>query len=252
MAVCFLHGAGGGDPSIGNLLPAYAAATAAATAAALPCLRFTHRSSSLDRRVAVCQAVLARAASLHSALSAVRRWILMGHSMGCRVACCVASGADPPQQQHEIAARILASYPLHPPGRPHESRGALLAALPPHVPVLLVRGARDPFSLPQQLWDEAVRSMPDAAAVRQHSVPGGNHSLQVPGGADRCDEALQAACAAVQQFVADVVAAQEGASSDGGGGGGRRGGKRRAAPLQRHRLCSDSGGKRRVGGARTQ
>ena len=99
------------------------------------------------------------------------------------------------------AACLLLSYPLHPPLQPAALRDSPLVDLP--LPLLLVRGTRDPFSRQPQ-WDAL---LPRLASRKPsvHLVEGGDHSFRVRGGEEACAEALEGALAAAQAFLAEVV-----------------------------------------------
>jgi predicted alpha/beta-hydrolase family hydrolase len=229
-AVCLLHGAGG-DHRSGHL-PAIAAACAGA---GVPCLRFTCRGGNLQHRIAVCEAVLDRAAAELPALRHVDRWIMAGHSMGGRVACAVACSTS------SVLGCILLSYPLHPPGRTDELRDALLTAV--QQPLLLVRGTKDPFSKDEQ-WGAVLPRLRSRAWL-QHSVEGGDHALKLggAGAANRSQQALQDVSAAVHGFIQSVLAGNEegslGSVDRVGGAAASKGGPKPAKPKPA------AGGKRR-------
>lgn len=167
------------------------------------------------------QALLAEASTLPG-LQHVRRWVVGGRSMGARAAASIAGEAQPPVP---VAGALLLAYPLHAPGKPSEAgdRAALLHSL--RVPTLLVRGTNDPFSQ-QAAWEAALRGMAPACLWQEHTVPGGNHSLRVGGkdGAAKSQAALEAVCAAVQQFARQLQAGAggEGAACPQAGAGGAK------------------------------
>ena len=91
--------------------------------------------------------------------------ILVGKSMGSRVACHLAA---------EVAVRavICLGYPLVGGGKKAPLRDAALRGLA--VPTLLVQGSRDPMS-PPALLAELLPELPPCIQV--HTVPDGDHSL---------------------------------------------------------------------------
>lgn len=109
------------------------------------------------------------------------------------------------------AACLLLSYPLHPPQQPAQLRDAPLAGL--RLPLLLVRGTRDPFSRQPQ-WDAL---LPRLASPQPsvHLVEGGDHGLGVPGGEEACAAALEGALAAAQAWLAEVARGLPGAAGAG-------------------------------------
>lgn len=126
VGVILAHGAGG-DHESGNM-PAYARAFAAA---GIPCICFTCKPPNLATRTAAFQRVLREAASGRvSGTSAVRRWVLAGHSMGGRVASSVAAAAAAGREPGiDVCGCAFLSYPLHPPGRTEELRDTPLCEL---------------------------------------------------------------------------------------------------------------------------
>lgn len=95
--------------------------------------------------------------------------ILGGRSMGGRVATLLAADGYP------CRGVVCLSYPLHPVGRPDELRVDHLGSI--RVPLLFIRGSRDAMSR-RDLFDRWVRADP---RVEVFDLPGGDHSLRVPG-----------------------------------------------------------------------
>ena len=91
--------------------------------------------------------------------------ILVGKSMGSRVACHLAA-------QEAVRAVICFGYPLVGGGKKAPLRDAALRGLT--VPTLLVQGSRDPMS-PPALVAELLPELPPCIQV--HTVPHGDHSL---------------------------------------------------------------------------
>lgn len=139
---------------------------------------------------------------------------------GGRVACQLAH--DSPGA---AAACLLFSYPLHPPQQPAQLRDAPIAGLP--LPLLLVRGTRDPFSQQPQ-WDAF---LPRLASPRLsvHLVGRGCHGLSVPGGGGACAAALEGALDAAQAFLAEVARGLLEAAAAGAGQPAERGEPAQAA-----------------------
>ncbi|KAG2451733.1 hypothetical protein HYH02_003513 [Chlamydomonas schloesseri] len=79
-----------------------------------------------------------------------------------------------------VCGCVLMSYPLHPPDKPAELRDVPLVGL--RLPVLFVRGSRDPFSLPAAQWELTLTRMRQAGcpSLQVHTVEGGDHGLAVP------------------------------------------------------------------------
>ena len=79
---------------------------------------------------------------------------------------------------------IFLGYPLHPPGKPESSRDAPLYRLT--VPTLFFAGTRDPFARFDLLEDVVSR----VAGATLHPISGGDHSFDLPRGADRTRESV--------------------------------------------------------------
>jgi uncharacterized protein len=88
-----------------------------------------------------------------------------GHSYGGRVASLLAA-------DHDVAALVLLSYPLHRPGHPDELRVEHWPRI--RCPVLLLSGESDPFARVDLLREHAGRDLPNAEL---HTYPHVGHGL---------------------------------------------------------------------------
>jgi predicted alpha/beta-hydrolase family hydrolase len=157
-------------------------------AAGLPVVRFDFPYRTAGRKVPdrmpVLQAALRDVVRDH----ARGPLVLMGKSMGGRVATMLAD---------ELGARgcVVFGYPFHPPDDPANLRTAHLATL--RTPTLILQGERDEFGTPAEV---ATYSL--SAAITVQWFADGDHSL-VPRRASGCTAAAHfaTACAAALAFV---------------------------------------------------
>ena len=98
--------------------------------------------------------------------------VLVGHSMGGRMASMVAADVDGAGPVSRLAGVAMLSYPLHPPKRPDRLRVEHLANIT--VPCLFVSGTRDQFGSPSELrgWTATI-----AGPVDHVWIEGGRHDL---------------------------------------------------------------------------
>lgn len=178
LAVLLLHGAGG-DLHGGHLddTSDYLAWMG------FPVVRVTMKSPAALYRMRAAHAAMAAAKELDE-MKHVKKWILMGHSNGARVAIALASEMLDAwrldNNEDQPLGVVLFSFPLHAPGKHDDLRDDELMSL--ELPTFIVRGTRDTFSR-QDLFDSAMKTMRDAKKAHPiivHDVIGGNHSLQVP------------------------------------------------------------------------
>lgn len=121
------------------------------------------------------------------------RLFIGGKSMGGRIATHVAAA----KEGLVIAGLVLFGYPLHPLGKPKVRREEILSV---DLPMLVVQGSRDELGTAREM-KAIVAKLPRA---RLHVVEGGDHSLALlkREGAERQEEALDAAADAAAAFVA--------------------------------------------------
>ncbi|MBL8754841.1 MAG: dienelactone hydrolase family protein [Planctomycetes bacterium] len=177
------HGAGAGK---GHSFHAGIAAHLAT--AGLPVVRFDFPYRTAGRRVPdrmpVLQATLRQVVHDH----ARGPLVLMGKSMGGRVATMLAD---------ELGARacVVFGYPFHPPDEPDKLRTAHLAAM--RTPTLVLQGERDEFGTRAE-----VATYDLSPNVVLQWFPDGDHSL-VPRRASGCTAAghFATACAAALAFA---------------------------------------------------
>jgi uncharacterized protein len=93
------------------------------------------------------------------------------------------------------AALLFLGYPLHAPGKPERARDEHLYGI--EVPMLFLRGTRDPFSDPAAL-DPVLRRLGNRAVLQ--SVEGGGHSFE----RSRKDDAREVG-ASLAPFVAEFL-----------------------------------------------
>jgi hypothetical protein len=67
------------------------------------------------------------------------------------------------------------------------------------LPVLFVRGTNDPFSSADAFHD--VHSRMSSGSLQVHHMEGGDHSLKVKGGQDKCKEAMDVAYSTIEPFL---------------------------------------------------
>lgn len=120
-----------------------------------------------DRMPRLLEAHRAELAALRETLPAEEHGdiVLVGKSMGSRVACLLAAEAP-------VRAVICLGYPLVGRSKKRPLRDAELRGL--EVPCLLVQGERDPFSPAEVLASVLAELSPPLA---HHEVPDGDHSL---------------------------------------------------------------------------
>jgi predicted alpha/beta-hydrolase family hydrolase len=90
-----------------------------------------------------------------------------GKSYGGRIASMALADGMP------AAALVFLGYPLHPPGKPERVRDDHLYGI--HVPMLFLRGSRDPFS-DAAVLDPVLERLGDRAVLQ--TVEGGGHSFE--------------------------------------------------------------------------
>jgi predicted alpha/beta-hydrolase family hydrolase len=140
----------------------------------------------------------------HAAIAAVRargglptaRLFCGGKSMGGRILSNIAASAA--GEGLSVSGLVFLGYPLHPANKPAVRRDEHLGRVP--FPMLFVQGARDALGDEAEMR-ELVRRLPRATL---HVVRGGDHSLAIrarDGGPARQEEALDAAAAAVADFL---------------------------------------------------
>jgi predicted alpha/beta-hydrolase family hydrolase len=96
-----------------------------------------------------------------------------GKSYGGRMASMAAAGGMP------CAGLVFLGYPLHPPGKPDQVRDEHLIAL--DVPMLFLRGTKDPFATPEVLAATLGRLGTKATHV---PFEGAGHSFEIGRGGD--------------------------------------------------------------------
>jgi uncharacterized protein len=165
-ALVLAHGAGHGMDT--RLLVDIADALAHRDVAVL---RFNFPYAEVGRRSPDPQSRLE--ASYRAVASAVakefERPYIGGKSMGGRIASHIVADG------FLAAGLIFLGYPLHPPGHPERIRDAHLTRI--DVPMLFLRGTRDPFATPE-LLHQTVAGLPTARLVE---FEGGDHSFKVRG-----------------------------------------------------------------------
>lgn len=118
---------------------------------------------------------------------AAERIVLMGKSMGGRVATTLAD-------ELHAAACVVFGYPFHPPRKPEQLRTAHLAEL--RTPTLILQGERDPFGTRAEVEGYALSS-----AITVQWFADGDHSLAPRKRSGHTAEAhLAAAIAAAAQW----------------------------------------------------
>lgn len=156
--VVLAHGAGAGMTH-----PFLAGVASGLAAAALRVVRFDFPYRTAHRRIPdpmpVLQATLRQVITDH----ARGPFVLMGKSMGGRVATMVADA---------VAARgvVVFGYPFHPPGKPLQLRTAHLAEL--RTPTLILQGERDEFGTRDEVATYAL-----SPAIEVDWFVDGDHSL---------------------------------------------------------------------------
>ena len=105
-----------------------------------------------------------------------------GKSMGGRIASHIAA-----QGVEGVAGLVFFGYPLHPPGRPDQRRDAHLPSITQRM--LFVQGSADTFGNEEEMR-ALVSALPSATL---QTVPGGDHSLKVRGGAKAVEAAFDMA-----------------------------------------------------------
>jgi hypothetical protein len=70
------------------------------------------------------------------------------------------------------------------------------------LPVLFVRGTNDPFSSADAFQN--VHSRMSSGSLQLHTMEGGDHSLKVKGGHDKCREAMDVAYSAIEAFLSSL------------------------------------------------
>ena len=249
----------------------------AAAAAGVPCVRLTCREPDVAARSRAMQELLRRAAAgaLHPALADCARWAVGGRSLGARAAarvayCATAADVDgmsdgsgnssggaggegdgalasPSELAAGAALRaagvavvgaVLSAYPAHAPGDAAALRDRPLTALRRAVPMLLLRGTRDPHATPGA-WARLRAALAAAGAdVAVAEVGGGDHWLRVAaaddapasasgsgssggGGSGGAPDAQAAADAAIVAALRTFLRRLGGGGGAGGGEGGR-------------------------------
>ncbi len=119
-------------------------------------------------RAPICVATWAAMIAKAARWKGTRRIVVMGKSMGARMASMWLAEQDDPAP---VVGAIHLGYPLHPPGKPEKLRSAHLADV--GVPQLFVSGTKDPLCTLSLLRRE-LRGVSDA---RIAVVEGGDHSL---------------------------------------------------------------------------
>ena len=170
-ALVLAHGAGAGQKS-----PWMVRAAQALAAQGITCATFDFPYITAGRKVP--DRAPALEAHWRSVLEEAKRsfpqlpLFIGGKSMGGRIASHIAA-----QGVEGVRGLVFFGYPLHPPGRPDQRRDAHLPKIA--EPLLFVQGSNDPFGNQQEM-KELVRPLERATL---HLIPGGDHSLKVPGGA---------------------------------------------------------------------
>jgi len=118
-----------------------------------------------------------------------------GKSFGGRMASMAVAEGLP------AAGLVFLGYPLHPPGKPERARDEHLYGI--QVPMLFLRGTRDPFASTEVLEPVLAKLGPRAT---YHEVEGGGHSFEVRG---RKGDPRETG-AALAPIVADFMRAQVG------------------------------------------
>ena len=129
------------------------------------------------------------------------RVMIGGKSMGGRMATHLAASLDKwPDAVPPPSGVIVFGYPLSPPrSRRTGDRVTHLVSL--RVPTLIVQGTRDPFGGP----DEIREAVGEAAPIRIHTVPTGDHSFAVLKSSGQDQAAVHAG---IQDAVVDWIRAQ--------------------------------------------
>ncbi len=113
-----------------------------------------------------------------------------GKSMGGRIASHIASqGVD------GTRGLIFFGYPLHPPGQPGKRRDTHLSQI--REPMLFIQGSRDTFGNEEELKT----LVPTLQRAELHVIPGGDHSLKVPGGVKAQQPAFDEAVTTAAEWV---------------------------------------------------
>ncbi len=127
------------------------------------------------------------------------RLFIGGKSMGGRIATRVAAA----EEGLVLAGVVLLGYPLHPIGKPKVVRDEILRV---KLPMLVVQGTRDELGTAAELK----KLLADVPRARIHVVEDGDHSLALPKryGAERQEQALDAAASAIAAFVGGTAKAR--------------------------------------------
>jgi predicted alpha/beta-hydrolase family hydrolase len=199
-----LHGAGGNMDS--GQLPALASFFSSTMN--IPTIRFTSKGPLKDLRVKIADHLLQNLPSQFP--QHVRKWILVGHSMGSRVATDLAYAnhkRDSSARIYEIQGCILLSYPLHPPGQINKLRDhpLLELCLETETPILFVRGTKDTFST-EPVWNEIIeKKLGHLTNIKVCTLLGGDHSLKVPGGKAKVEDAMKLVLDNISKFCHNVI-----------------------------------------------
>ncbi len=127
------------------------------------------------------------------------RLFIGGKSMGGRIATHVAAA----EEGLVLGGVVLLGYPLHPIGKPRIVRDEILRV---KLPLLVVQGTRDELGTAAEMK----KLLAHKARARIHVVEGGDHSLALlkREGAERQEQELDAAAAAIAAFVAGKTRAR--------------------------------------------
>jgi predicted alpha/beta-hydrolase family hydrolase len=127
----------------------------------------TARQAGSSKPPPKAEALVAEYEAAVDALSATRRLLIGGKSLGGRVASLAAQSLF---DRGRIAGLVCLSYPFHPPKQPEALRTKHLKTLT--CPALIVQGERDPFGVPSEVAGYGL-----APYITVHWVTDGNHDL---------------------------------------------------------------------------